>query len=107
MDALEKTQTEVEQQKPSASETAADVTASETVEPEGEETAEQTDKDKKARSVKDEIIEWIKAFVFAGVIVALVFGFVIRPVEVKGHSMEPTLQNSDRLIEWMLFYTPT
>ncbi len=106
MDALEKTQTEVEQQKPSASETAADVTASETVEPEGEETAEQTDKDKKARSVKDEIIEWVKAFVFAGVIVALVFGFVIRPVEVKGHSMEPTLQNSDRLIEWMLFYTP-
>ena len=106
MDALEKTQTEVEQQKPSASETAADVTASETVEPEGEETAEQTDKDKKPRSVKDEIIEWVKAFVFAGVIVALVFGFVIRPVEVKGHSMEPTLQNSDRLIEWMLFYTP-
>ena len=106
MDALEKTQTEVEQQKPSASETAADVTASETVEPEGEETAEQTGKDKKPRSVKDEIIEWVKAFVFAGVIVALVFGFVIRPVEVKGHSMEPTLQNSDRLIEWMLFYTP-
>lgn len=106
MDALEKTQTEVEQQKPSASETAADVTASETVELEGEETAEQTDKDKKPRSVKDEIIEWVKAFVFAGVIVALVFGFVIRPVEVKGHSMEPTLQNSDRLIEWMLFYTP-
>ncbi len=106
MDALEKTQTEVEQQKPSASETAVDVTISETAEPEGEETAEQTDKDKKPRSVKDEIIEWVKAFVFAGVIVALVFGFVIRPVEVKGHSMEPTLQNSDRLIEWMLFYTP-
>lgn len=106
MDALEKTQTEVEQQKPSASETAADVTASETVEPEGEEIAEQTGKDKKPRSVKDEIIEWVKAFVFAGVIVALVFGFVIRSVEVKGHSMEPTLQNSDRLIEWMLFYTP-
>ena len=74
MDALEKTQTEVEQQKPSASETAADVTASETVEPEGEETAEQTDKDKKPRSMKDEIIEWVKAFVFAGIIVALIFG---------------------------------
>ncbi len=58
------------------------------------------------RSLKTELIEWVKAFVFAGVIVAVIFGFVIRPVEVKGHSMEPTLQNSDRLIEWMLFYTP-
>ena len=55
------------------------------------------------RSLKTELIEWVKAFVFAGVIVAVIFGFVIRPVEVKGHSMEPTLQNSDRLIEWMLF----
>ncbi len=57
-------------------------------------------------TLKDELIEWAKAFVFAGVIVAVIFGFVIRPVEVKGHSMEPTLQNCDRLIEWMLFYQP-
>jgi signal peptidase I len=60
----------------------------------------------KAGTFKQELIEWIKAFVFAGVIVLLIFGFVIRPVEVKGHSMEPTLQNSDRLITWMLLYTP-
>lgn len=69
-----------------------------------EETSETPESPK--RSLKTELIEWVKAFVFAGVIVAVIFGFVIRPVEVKGHSMEPTLQNSDRLIEWMLFYTP-
>lgn len=69
-----------------------------------EETSETPESPK--RSLKTELIEWAKAFVFAGVIVAVIFGFVIRPVEVKGHSMEPTLQNSDRLIEWMLFYTP-
>ena len=68
--------------------------------PEGETAA------KPPRNAKKELIEWVKAFVFAGIIVALIFGFVIRPVEVLGHSMEPTLQNSDRLIEWMLFYTP-
>ena len=68
--------------------------------PEGETAA------KPRRDPKKEAIEWAKAFLFAGIIVALVFGFVIRPVEVLGHSMEPTLQNGDRLIEWMLFYTP-
>lgn len=68
--------------------------------PEGETAA------KPPRNAKKELIEWVKAFVFAGIIVALIFGFVIRPVEVLGHSMEPTLQNGDRLIEWMLFYTP-
>ncbi len=61
---------------------------------------------KPRRDPKKEAVEWVKAFFFAGIIVALVFGFVIRPVEVLGHSMEPTLQNGDRLIEWMLFYTP-
>lgn len=60
----------------------------------------------KISSLKKELIEWIKAFVFAGAIVLVLFGFVIRPVEVKGHSMEPTLQNSDRLITWMLWYKP-
>src|SRR5699024_9286237 len=59
--------------------------------PEGETAA------KPPRNAKKELIEWVKAFVFAGIIVALIFGFVIRPVEVLGHSMEPTLQNGDRL----------
>ncbi len=60
----------------------------------------------KGSTIKKELIEWIKAFAFAGVIVLIIFGFIIRPVEVKGHSMEPTLQNGDRLITWMLGYKP-
>ena len=113
MDELEKTLAEVtEQEDLSDSEETSQTASSEpaaSTEEDGqqqEETSENGQKEKETRSLKTEIIEWIKAFVFAGVIVALIFGFVIRPVEVKGHSMEPTLQNSDRLIEWMLFYTP-
>lgn len=60
----------------------------------------------KGSAVRKELIEWVKAFLFAGVIVLIIFGFIIRPVEVKGHSMEPTLQNGDRLITWMLGYKP-
>jgi len=56
--------------------------------------------------LKRELIEWIKAFIFAGLIVLIIFGFLIKPVEVKGHSMEPTLQNGDRLVIWMLGYEP-
>ena len=101
---LEKTLAEVQsaelQQETSSDSEPSDTAASE------EETATDEQPGKKHIPLKTEIIEWVKAFVFAGVIVALIFGFVIRPVEVKGHSMEPTLQNSDRLIEWMLFYTP-
>ena len=71
----------------------------------GEDGSEQEETGK-ISNLKKELIEWIKAFVFAGVIVLILFGFVICPVEVKGHSMEPTLQNSDRLITWMLWYKP-
>lgn len=107
MDELEKTLAEVtEQADLSDSEETSQAASTEEDGQQQEESSEKDQKEKETRSLKTEIIEWIKAFVFAGVIVALIFGFVIRPVEVKGHSMEPTLQNSDRLIEWMLFYTP-
>ena len=43
------------------------------------------------RTLKTELIEWAKAFLFAGVIVGLLFGFVITPRVVDGHSMNPTL----------------
>lgn len=61
---------------------------------------------KKKNTLKQELIEWGKSLLFAAVVVGLLFGFVIRPVEVDGESMEPTLQNSDRLIVYMLFYKP-
>lgn len=71
-----------------------------------EETEDTETGSSKGSAVRKELIEWVKAFLFAGVIVLIIFGFIIRPVEVKGHSMEPTLQNGDRLITWMLGYKP-
>ena len=53
-----------------------------------------------------ELIDWLKAFAFAGVVVAIVFGLFITPAVVDGSSMEPTLQNADRLIVWKFAYTP-
>lgn len=55
---------------------------------------------------KREIWDWIKSLLWAVLIVAVVFGFIIKPVEVKGSSMEPTLHNQDRLIVYKLMYTP-
>ncbi len=107
MDELEKTLAEVTEQAELAdSEETPQTASAEKDSQQQDKSSENGQKEKETRSLKTEIIEWIKAFIFAGVIVALIFGFVIRPVEVKGHSMEPTLQNNDRLIEWMLLYTP-
>ena len=62
---------------------------------------------KKPFNLKKELWEWAKATVFAGVIVFLIFHFLIRVVSVDGSSMVPTLQNGDRLITSNLFYTPS
>ena len=62
---------------------------------------------KKPFNLKKELWEWAKAIVFAGVIVFLIFHFLIRVVSVDGSSMVPTLQNGDRLITSNLFYTPS
>lgn len=58
------------------------------------------------KSVRAEVIEWLKAIVAASVIVAVLFGFFIKPVEVIGSSMSPTLTNGDRLIVWKFLYEP-
>ena len=55
---------------------------------------------------KREVWDWAKSLLWAVLIVAVVFGFIIKPVEVKGFSMEPTLNNQDRLIVYKLMYTP-
>lgn len=55
---------------------------------------------------KKEAWDWIKSLLWAVLIVAVVFGFVIKPVEVDGFSMEPTLHDNDRLIVYKLMYTP-
>ena len=55
---------------------------------------------------KKELWEWLKAIVVAGVIVFIIFHFLIRVVTVDGNSMRPTLEDGDRLIISNLFYEP-
>ena len=57
-------------------------------------------------NLKKELWEWVKALLFAGIIVFIVFRFLIQVVSVDGTSMVPTLQDGDRLISSNLFYTP-
>ena len=51
-----------------------------------------------------EIIDWIKIFVFAILIVVIIRGFVIEPVIVNGISMEDTLFNGQKLLIYKLGY---
>lgn len=50
-----------------------------------------------------EICESIITSIF---VVLLIFTFICRPVTVDGNSMNPTLQNKDKLIMTTFFYTP-
>lgn len=62
--------------------------------------------EKKKESFTDELLDWIESFVFAVFVVILVFIFFFRIVLVDGPSMNPTLNNGDRLIVTHLNYTP-
>ncbi len=62
--------------------------------------------DKRERSGRMELYDWIQCFVGALVVGIVIFMFGIRVVNVKGHSMVPTLLNSDRIVTSDLFYTP-
>lgn len=57
-------------------------------------------------TLKKELIEWVKALLSAAVIVAVIFGIFLKPVQVVGSSMEPTLHEGDRLIVWKFCYEP-
>lgn len=62
--------------------------------------------EKEPFNLKKELWEWAKAIFFAAVIVFIVFKFIIQVVTVNGISMEPTLEERDRLVISNLFYTP-
>jgi signal peptidase I len=64
------------------------------------------DKKKAEKSVQREILEWVQAIVIAVVLALVVRTFVFTVVRVDGASMEPTLQNNDRMIVWRLGYEP-
>lgn len=48
--------------------------------------------------LKNELVEWIKAIAFALLVAFVIKQFLFTPVLVKGASMEPTLEENDRVI---------
>lgn len=63
-------------------------------------------KEKGPFDLKNEVIEWLESFVFAMLVVQLVFIFLVRIVMVDGTSMNNTLFDGDRLIMSHVNYTP-
>ena len=63
--------------------------------------------EEKQPSVIGDILDVIESVISSVFFVVLLFAFVCRPVTVDGRSMEPTLQDKDRLILISAFYTPT
>ncbi|QQE75516.1 signal peptidase I [Brevibacillus composti] len=52
-----------------------------------------------------ELWEWVRSLAFA-LVLALVLGiFVFQPFKVDGHSMDPTLQDQQRIYVWKLSHT--
>ena len=48
--------------------------------------------------MKKEIVSWMKSILIALLVVFICRQFLFTPVTVKGESMEPTFENSDRII---------
>ena len=53
-----------------------------------------------------EIYEWIHCLVIALIICVILFVFVVRIIDVSGTSMNPTLNNGDKMLVSNLFYKP-
>ena len=55
---------------------------------------------------RKEIYEWIQCLITALIICVVLFVFFIRVIDVSGTSMNPTLQNGDKMLVSNLFYKP-
>ncbi len=58
------------------------------------------------KSWKKEVFEWVQAIVIAVLVALLLKNYVLTLAKVQGESMEPTLQDSNRMYVNRLFYTP-
>ncbi|MBE6753753.1 MAG: signal peptidase I [Ruminococcaceae bacterium] len=56
------------------------------------------DSDRQLTGFAAELYEWLEAIAFALAIVVLLFTFVLRIISVDGDSMQPTLQNENRIL---------
>lgn len=64
-------------------------------------------KEKKDKTIGQEIFEWFYTIIIALAIAFLIKGFLFDIVKVDGSSMFPTLVNNDRLIVTKLGYQPS
>lgn len=55
---------------------------------------------------QSELFDWGEALLISLMVVILVFVFCVRIIGVDGHSMVPTLQDSDQLLVSNIMYTP-
>ena len=65
----------------------------------------QEDMPKELRTRK-EIYDWIQCLITALIICVVLFVFFIRVIDVSGTSMNPTLQNGDKMLVSKIFYRP-
>lgn len=66
----------------------------------------QTNREQEQPSVKKESYDWIQSLLMALIICVVVFLFFIRVIDVNGDSMNPTLENGNKMLVSDLFYTP-
>ncbi len=60
----------------------------------------------KRYQARNEAYDWIQSIVSALLICVLIFVFIARIISVEGPSMNPTLNDGDKLLVSGLFYTP-
>jgi signal peptidase I len=66
---------------------------------------ENTEKPKKSFWL-DDVMDLMETMLVSVFVVLLLFSYLLRPVTVDGNSMNPTLQNGDRLVMYRFMYEP-
>lgn len=65
-----------------------------------------TDAAEEKTNSRSEIYDWIQCIIVALIVCVVLFVFFFRLVDVKGNSMNPTLENGDKMFVSDMFYTP-
>ena len=58
------------------------------------------------RNTRKEIVDWAQTLIVSLVVVIVFYTFFFRVVTVDGQSMDPTLQQNDRMLMRVIGYTP-
>ena len=56
--------------------------------------------------IRKDVYDWIQSLMISLIICVVVFVFFFRVIDVNGSSMNPTLQNGDKMLVSDLFYKP-